>query len=193
MSTFAAGTIYVTIGVRESINNETHRVIPLIRRHLNQDWGDVCEEDKQSNNQALINGGRLLSSYTLDDETIWIITEADRSATTILLPSEYWAVKGKTQGQNTAKNRCFYPKLRLSDQKPTREVTACKNHRIARLNDSMVGKASKPMVGRSDGWVPSIINPTYLFLGTNAQQLTNPTVRGLQKPPLTKYPSHHPI
>lgn len=83
---------------------------------------------------------------------------------------------GETQGQNTAKNRCFYPKLRPSDQKPTREVNTCKNHRIARLNDSMVGKASKPMVGRSDGRVPSIINPTYLFLGTNVQQLTNPTV-----------------
>ena len=89
MSGFTAGAIYVTVGVIESINNETHRVIPLIRRHLNQDWGDVCEEDKQSNNQALINGGRLLSSYKLGEETIWIITEADRSATTILLPSEY--------------------------------------------------------------------------------------------------------
>lgn len=89
MSGFSAGTIYVTVGVIESINNETHRVIPLIRRHLNQDWGDVCEEDKQSNNQALINGGRLLSSYKLGEETVWIITEADRSATTILLPSEY--------------------------------------------------------------------------------------------------------
>ena len=89
MSGFTVGTIYVTIGVRESINNETHRVTPLIERHLNQDWGDVCEEDKQSNNQALIHGGRLLSSYKLGEETIWIITEADRSATTILLPSEY--------------------------------------------------------------------------------------------------------
>jgi hypothetical protein len=89
MSGFAAGAIYVTVGVTESINNETHRVIPLIERHLNQDWGDVCEEDKQSNNQALINGDRLLSSYKLGEETIWIITEADRSATTILLPSEY--------------------------------------------------------------------------------------------------------
>ena len=89
MSGFAAGAIYVTVGVIESINNETHRVIPLIERHLNQDWGDVCEEDKQSNNQALINGDRLLSSYKLGEETIWIITEADRSATTILLPSEY--------------------------------------------------------------------------------------------------------
>lgn len=89
MSGFTAGVIYVTVGVIESINNETHKVIPLIERHLNQDWGDVCEEDKQSNNQALINGGRLLSSYKLGEETIWIITEADRSATTILLPSEY--------------------------------------------------------------------------------------------------------
>ena len=89
MSGFAAGTIYVTVGVRELMNDEIHSVIPLFGRHLNQDWGDVCEEDKQSNNQALINGGRLLSSYTLGDETVWIITEADRSATTILLPSEY--------------------------------------------------------------------------------------------------------
>ena len=89
MSGFTAGTIYVTVGVRELMNDETHGVIPLIGRHLNQDWGDVCEEDKQSNNQALINGGCLLSSYKLGEETIWIITEADRSATTILLPSEY--------------------------------------------------------------------------------------------------------
>ena len=89
MSEFTTGTIYVTVGVRELISDETHSVTHLIGRHLNQDWGDVCEEDKQSNNQALIHGGRLLSSYTLDDETIWIITEADRSTTTILLPSEY--------------------------------------------------------------------------------------------------------
>jgi hypothetical protein len=83
---------------------------------------------------------------------------------------------GQTQGKNTAKNRCFSPKLRPSDQKPTREVITCKSHRIARLDDSMVGKASSPMVGGSVSRVPSIINPTYLFLGSNAQQLTNPTV-----------------
>jgi hypothetical protein len=66
-----------------------------LNRHVRGDWGDVDEEDKQANNQALKQGSRLLSAYN-DDRfpqngvaTIWIITEADRSATTILFPNEY--------------------------------------------------------------------------------------------------------
>ena len=64
-------------------------------RHVNGDWGNVDDEDKQANDQALKQGTRLLSAYT-DDRfplngvaTIWVITEADRSATTILFPDEY--------------------------------------------------------------------------------------------------------
>ena len=66
-----------------------------LNRHVKGDWGDVDEEDKQTNDQALKQGTRLLSAYN-DDRfpkngiaTIWIITEADRSATTILFPDEY--------------------------------------------------------------------------------------------------------
>lgn len=64
-------------------------------RHASGDWGDVDKEDKQANNEALKQGTRLLSAYN-DDRfskngvaTIWIITEADRSVTTILFPDEY--------------------------------------------------------------------------------------------------------
>jgi len=66
-----------------------------LNRHVKGDWGDVDDEDKLTNNQALKQGTRLLSAYN-DDRfpkngvaTIWIITEADRSATTILFPDEY--------------------------------------------------------------------------------------------------------
>jgi hypothetical protein len=66
-----------------------------LNRHVKCDWGDVDDEDKQTNDQALKQGTRLLSAYN-DDRfpkngvaTIWIITEADRSATTILFPDEY--------------------------------------------------------------------------------------------------------
>ena len=58
-------------------------------RHASGDWGDLCEEDKAVNDDALKNGGRLFSAYKKDDTTIWIITEWDRSVTTILFPSEY--------------------------------------------------------------------------------------------------------
>ncbi|AII60895.1 hypothetical protein [Dehalococcoides mccartyi] len=66
-----------------------------LNRHVKGDWGDVDDEDKQTNDRALKQGTRLLSAYN-DDRfpkngiaTIWIITEADRSATTILFPDEY--------------------------------------------------------------------------------------------------------
>lgn len=66
-----------------------------IARHLRGDWGDCCQEDQGSNDTALQDGGRLFSVYHIPDglcgleSKIWIITEADRSYTTILFPSEY--------------------------------------------------------------------------------------------------------
>ena len=68
------------------------RVSPwaLLNRHVQGDWGDLDKHDRRENERALIEGTRLLSSYTLAGGTrIWIITEADRSATTLLLPEEY--------------------------------------------------------------------------------------------------------
>jgi predicted RNA-binding Zn-ribbon protein involved in translation (DUF1610 family) len=60
-----------------------------LERHANQDWGDLDKQDKQANDDAVKHGGRVLSSYTLRGDKLWIITEADRSVTTILTPDEY--------------------------------------------------------------------------------------------------------
>ena len=69
-----------------------------LNRHVRGDWGCVCEEDRETNNEALKAGDRILSAYAIDetkpckghgDNTLWIITEADRSVTTFLLPEEY--------------------------------------------------------------------------------------------------------
>jgi hypothetical protein len=65
-------------------------VLAALSRHVIGDWGDVCEEDKKANNHALKDGSRLLSKYRDSRGTkFWIITEADRSATTVLLPEDY--------------------------------------------------------------------------------------------------------
>ena len=85
---FELGNIYATPGAMEAIPN--FEFVTALTRHHNGDWGEVCKEDWESNNEALELGFRLLSSYsTLEGVRFWIITEADRSATTILLPEEY--------------------------------------------------------------------------------------------------------
>jgi hypothetical protein len=62
----------------------------LLARHVSGDWGDVCEEDAQENDFSVSRDLRILSAYVLGTGvTVWVITEADRSATTFLLPSEY--------------------------------------------------------------------------------------------------------
>ena len=62
----------------------------LIERHLSGDFGELCDEDQASNRHAIQEGGRILSSYQVDAQTkVWVITEADRSVTTLLMPSEY--------------------------------------------------------------------------------------------------------
>ena len=72
--------------------NEAQQMAPLpfVLRHLAGDWGDLCQEDKQANAAALTYGSRLLSAYDIPpNHRLWIITEADRSSTTLLLPQEY--------------------------------------------------------------------------------------------------------
>ena len=89
-----AEALLITNGVSEKINaNEQFSkfICQSLTRHLNGDWGDLCEEDKQLNENALRYGNdRLFSRYVYNGETnIYIITEWDRSATTILLSDEY--------------------------------------------------------------------------------------------------------
>ncbi len=82
------GRTLATPGVL-NVTTQTERNIAF-NRHARGDWGDVVGEDWRSNDQALQTGKRLLSVYhALNGTTFWIITEADRSATTILLPHEY--------------------------------------------------------------------------------------------------------
>ena len=68
----------------------TNFVQSSIQRHIQGDWGDLDEEDRQLTEEAITDGSRILSSYVLQDETkIWIITEANREVTTLLEPSDY--------------------------------------------------------------------------------------------------------
>jgi len=65
-------------------------IFSLINRHARGDWGDLSEEDRLQNNVSAITHRRVLSSYLLPNRrTVWIITEWDRSVTTVLLPSDY--------------------------------------------------------------------------------------------------------
>lgn len=76
--------------VLESQANASVDPAVLLRRHVSGDWGDVDPEDFAANTHAAANGGRVVSAYKLPDgNTVWIITEWDRSATTFLLPSDY--------------------------------------------------------------------------------------------------------
>lgn len=90
---FPLGRVYSSRGVADLAANEGYDPLLHLTRHIEGDWGALCEEDLERNDLALSEGGRLFSSYNLDPgfsaKKVWIITEADRSATTILLPSEY--------------------------------------------------------------------------------------------------------
>jgi hypothetical protein len=81
------GRLLITRGAAPVLS--TDHVLNALRRHLDGDWGDVCELDRETNDEALQSGGRLFSVYHADSTRFWVITEADRSATTILLPEEY--------------------------------------------------------------------------------------------------------
>ncbi len=87
---FSLGQIVATPGALEALGQAGHEPIEFLARHVIGDWGDLEDEDKQENELSVEKDFRVLSAYTLSDNTkIWVITEADRSATTILLPSEY--------------------------------------------------------------------------------------------------------
>jgi hypothetical protein len=67
----------------------TEEVLTALKRHARGDWGDLSPEDSLANDEALQHGGRLFSAYGQGDNRFWIITEADRAFTTVLLPSDY--------------------------------------------------------------------------------------------------------
>ncbi len=88
---FLPGRLLSTPGALEVLRAEGILIYGLVARHTRGDWGDLSEDDKQANEDALTSGARIFSSYELPktQEKVWVITEADRSSTTILLPEEY--------------------------------------------------------------------------------------------------------
>lgn len=97
METIELGSTTVTPKIKELIeqnNDFAQFVFKSIHRHQSKDWGDMCKDDKLQNDEAVINGSRILSCYLIDinninEEKIWIITVDDRTYTTVLFPNEY--------------------------------------------------------------------------------------------------------
>jgi len=92
---FVLGQLLITPRALEALQRANQSAIEFLQRHVRGDWGDVCEEDRRLNDQALLDGSRLLSAHrTSLGDKLWVITEAaddsgHRAATTILRPSEY--------------------------------------------------------------------------------------------------------
>ncbi len=87
---FPSGRIAATPGALALLERANKTPLEFLSRHLHGDWGDLCQEDKTENELSLKRGFRLMSSYRINEtETLWVITEADRATTTLLLPSDY--------------------------------------------------------------------------------------------------------
>ena len=87
---FELGQILATPGALAALRKAGQEPADFLRRHVACDWGDLSDEDQKENDYSLEHGFRILSSYrTNAGDKLWIITEADRSATTLLLPEEY--------------------------------------------------------------------------------------------------------
>ena len=87
---FPLGQIVATPGALAALAEAGHAPMEFISRHVVGDWGELDDEDRRENELSVKEGFRILSAYHLKDGTkIWIITEADRSSTTILLPEDY--------------------------------------------------------------------------------------------------------
>ncbi len=101
---FAVGQLAATPGALALLEHHGISVAALVNRHIHGSWGDICADDAEQNEAAIELGNRVMSVYRLVDAqrlaatpfakrndlpTVWVITEADRSVTTLLLPSEY--------------------------------------------------------------------------------------------------------
>ncbi len=87
---FPLGNVYLTVGAKEALEESNQLPNEFLAKHQKGEWGIICEDDKKENNLSVKEGFRILSAYkTAGDVKLWVITEADRSSTTVLLPGEY--------------------------------------------------------------------------------------------------------
>jgi hypothetical protein len=89
MAQLPLGRVVATPGALKLLMEAKAHPFDLLDRHATGDWGELCPFDRRQNQIALREGLRVLSSYDVSEGRVWIITEADRSVTTILLPEEY--------------------------------------------------------------------------------------------------------
>lgn len=85
----ALGRLVATPGALELLRETGEEPLNLLARHRSGDWGELDAQDRQENELSVRHGFRVLSSYPVGKQKVWIITEADRSVTAILLPEEY--------------------------------------------------------------------------------------------------------
>ena len=86
---FELGRVVATPAALAVLEEAVVEPVELLRRHHAGDWGFVPAEDARENERSVQRGYRIISSYPVGEEKVWIITEADRSSTCLLLPSEY--------------------------------------------------------------------------------------------------------
>jgi len=86
---FDLGQVVATPGALQKLEDSNTSPDELLGRHVCGDWGDLCAEDKALNDSAVTDAGRILSAYKLPNGKVWVITEWNRSVTTILTPEEY--------------------------------------------------------------------------------------------------------
>lgn len=87
---FGLGQLYATPGALRALEKANLGPFDLLNRHRSGDWGDLDDEDKRLNDEALVHGSRIFSAYYLHTKVkVWVITEWDRSLTTVMLPEEY--------------------------------------------------------------------------------------------------------
>ena len=84
---FQLGQVVITPNALEKLKSDD--ILNSLNRHILGDWGELDAEDRQTNDEALQSGDRLLSAYRSGQTKFWIITEASREVTTVLLPEDY--------------------------------------------------------------------------------------------------------
>jgi hypothetical protein len=84
---FPLGQVFITPNALEKLKSDD--ILNALNRHVLGDWGELDDEDRQTNDEALQSGSRLLSAYRSGDTKFWIISEANREVTTVLLPKDY--------------------------------------------------------------------------------------------------------
>jgi hypothetical protein len=90
LARFSLGRVVATPGALKALEEANQNPLEFLERHQAGDWGELCDEDKDENEFSVRNGFRILSAYrTRNNVKLWVITEADRSVTTLLLPHEY--------------------------------------------------------------------------------------------------------